>query len=82
MSDHSLNQVQNLERGVGGRTKGGGEVVDKEDRGREKQRVLIPPLTLRKTYLSTNKIKANACEPSLSFTQSFLCFSDFLPCLE
>lgn len=56
---------------------------------RKAERVLIPPLTLRsvtstlrKTYLSTKKIKANAWEPSLNFTQSFLCFSDFLLCLE
>lgn len=28
-------------------------------------------------YLSTNKIKVNACEASLSFTQLFLCFSIF-----
>lgn len=46
MSDHSLNQVQNLqkEREVGGRKKGGGEVVDKGDRGREKQREYSFPL--------------------------------------
>lgn len=61
--------------------------MDKE-RGREKQRDYSFPFNSVIGYQhseknsSTNKLKANACEPSLSLTQTFLCFSGFLTCLE
>lgn len=87
----SGSKLTERERERGGKKKGGGGVVDKEDRGREKQResthspfnsmIGYQHAEKKTLYLSTNKIKVNACEASLSFTQLFLCFSIFFPAL-